>query len=261
MKASSHTALSVNLNKVALVRNSRENVIPDPVHAARLCIAAGCHGITVHPRPDRRHIRPDDVRRLATYLRDAHPHIEYNIEGNPFAGPESNGYPGFMALVEEARPAQATLVPDSPDQLTSDHGWTMTPETVDRLGPIVSQLRTWGARVSLFVDAEMTLQDLHKIAELGVERVELYMGPYAEAFGTPEHQEVLERYVRAGERAHQAGLMLNAGHDLNRANLGEFLGDVQGVAEVSIGHALVADALEMGFDATIKAYLAAMGQP
>lgn len=260
MTTSSHTALSVNLNKVALVRNSRHNVIPDPVRAAELCIAAGCHGITVHPRPDQRHVRPDDVRRLATFLAANHPHIEYNIEGNPFAGAEPNGYPGFLALVQEVRPAQATLVPDSPDQLTSDHGWSMSAQNIERLTPIIARLRSWGSRVSLFVDEDMSAHDLEAIAAMGVERVELYTGPYAEAFGTPEQDVMLSRYARAGERAHAAGLSLNAGHDLNRQNLGAFVSGVRGVDEVSIGHALIADALEMGFPDAIRGYLASMGQ-
>ena len=248
------TALSVNLNKVALVRNSRENDIPSVVRAAKICIAAGCQGITVHPRPDQRHVRPHDVEQLAEFLQD-HPEIEYNIEGNPFAGAEPNGYPGWMELVEAARPHQATLVPDSPDQLTSDHGWDIE-RNLERLRPIVDRLKGWGARVSLFVDPSPAGFEL--AAELGVERVELYTGPYAEAFKLgedPRFDEILASYTETGVAARAAGLELNAGHDLDRANLPALLQNVPGIAEVSIGHALIADALEMGYEATIKAYL------
>ena len=248
------TALSVNLNKVALVRNSRENVIPSVVRAAEICIAAGCQGITVHPRPDQRHVRPHDVEQLAELIED-HPEIEYNIEGNPFAGPESNGYPGWMKLVEMTRPHQATLVPDSPDQLTSDHGWDIE-KNAERLRPIIDQLRSWDARVSLFVDPSP--EGLELAAKLGVARVELYTGPYAEAFEAGDEDvldKILAGYTRTGEEALKAGLELNAGHDLNRENLPMLLAAVPGIAEVSIGHALIADALEMGYDATIRAYL------
>ena len=249
------TALSVNLNKVALVRNARENDIPSVVRAAKICIAAGCQGITVHPRPDQRHVRPRDVEELAELLQD-HPEIEYNIEGNPFAGPEANGYPGWMELVELARPHQATLVPDSPDQLTSDHGWDIE-KNAERLRPIIDRLRSWDARVSLFVDPSPA--GLELAARLGVARVELYTGPYAEAFDGGDKdvlEDILAGYRRTGEAALAAGLELNAGHDLNRENLPMLLSGVPGIAEVSIGHALIADALEMGYDATIRAYIA-----
>ena len=254
------TALSVNVNKVCLMRNAREGDIPDPLRAAELCIQAGCHGVTVHPRPDQRHVRPDDVFRLKAMLDRDHPEIEFNLEGNPFAGPEPDGYPGFMALARQARPHQVTLVPDSPDQLTSDHGWRMTEEERQKLRPLVDELRALGSRVSLFVDAEIEQEALEAIARLGVERVELYTGPYAEAFGRAEERSALERFAAAGRRARAAGLELNAGHDLNRQNVGRFLHNVEQVREVSIGHALIADALEMGYAQTIRAFLNAMAQ-
>lgn len=249
------TALSVNLNKVALVRNSRDGQDPDVVWFAQICIEAGCQGITVHPRPDQRHVRPDDVRRLCEFLRREHPEVEYNIEGNPFAGPEPNGYPGFIELVKEARPEQVTLVPDSPDQLTSDHGWRMTDDAYARLEPVMKELVELGCRISLFVDDDIDEASLQKIKALGAHRVELYTGPYAEAYGTPEHKAMLTRYAEAGERARAAGLELNAGHDLNLDNLGDFLVEVKEVKEVSIGHALIVDALEMGYLDAVKAYL------
>lgn len=250
------TALSVNINKVSLLRNSRQTTIPSPVRAASLCIQAGCQGITVHPRPDQRHVRPDDVFALCDFLKD-HPHIEYNIEGNPFAGPHSNGYPGWMQLVDQTRPHQATLVPDSPDQLTSDHGWDIK-KSAARLRPIIDQLRDWGTRVSLFADPSP--QGLELAAELGVHRVELYTGPYADAFAqrSPALDAILEEYVQAGEAARAAGLELNAGHDLSCENLPLLLSRVEAIAEVSIGHALITDALEIGYAAAVKNYLAAI---
>jgi len=244
------TRLSVNLNKVALIRNSRDTTIPSVVEAARTAIAAGAQGITVHPRPDMRHIRPDDVRDLAALLRSPeYREIEFNIEGNPYAGAEENGYPGFMALVEEAAPHQCTLVPDDPTQLTSDHGWDLTGES-NRLKPLVQRLQDQGSRVSLFmdpVDAQIQLS-----AHLGVDRIEFYTGPYAEAFG--HHETVLAPFIEAAALATRLGLGINAGHDLNLDNLETFCRSVPNVAEVSIGHAIIADALWMGLDATIRKY-------
>jgi pyridoxine 5-phosphate synthase len=245
------TALSVNLNKVALVRNSRTTTIPDPLRAAATCIAAGCQGITVHPRPDQRHIRPDDVERLTEMLA-GHPDIEFNIEGNPFAGPEPNGFPGFMELVERARPHQTTLVPDSPDQLTSDHGWDVE-ANVDRLRPIIEKLHSWGSRVSIFVDPSP--RGLELARSIGVDRVELYTGPYAEAHAHGNLDEVLPGYVEAGRVARECGLGLNAGHDLNLTNLADLLRAVDGIDEVSIGHALIVDALFMGLGDVVGQYI------
>ena len=244
------TKLSVNLNKVALVRNSRDTTIPSVVAAAETVIAAGAAGITVHPRPDMRHIRPQDVRDLTALLHQAqYADIEFNIEGNPFAGPEPNGYPGFMALVAEARPHQCTLVPDDPAQLTSDHGWNLSTES-NRLKPIVEDLHDQEIRVSLFMDPVPAQIEL--AALLGVDRIELYTGPFAEAFG--HHEELLAEFAEAARIAGELGLGVNAGHDLNLENLGVFCGTVPNVAEVSIGHALVTDALWMGFEAAVRKY-------
>lgn len=244
------TALSVNVNKIAVLRNSRGGGEPSVLAAARCAIDAGAQGITVHPRPDQRHIRPDDVDALAVLCHERG--IELNIEGNPFA-PARAGYPGLMALIERARPAQATLVPDGDGQLTSDHGFDLARDA-DRLVPYVAQLRQWRARVSLFMDAGAP--DLRVARALGADRIELYTGPYAEAFARGEPEAVLALCRHSAEQARAAGLGVNAGHDLNQANLGLFLQQVPGVLEVSIGHALIGEALYDGLDATVKKYLA-----
>ena len=236
------TRLSVNINKVALLRNSRNNGIPSVIRAAEQCIAAGAQGITVHPRPDQRHIRTSDVYELAAVLK-RFPEIEFNIEGNP--------YPDFLELVEKVHPAQCTLVPDDPAAFTSDHGWDLRADA-GRLGPIVAKIKEKGARVSLFMDAD---GDQWKTAKsIGADRVELYTEPYAIAFGQPEFETVFARYAKAAGAAQSAGLGVNAGHDLNLANLGAFC-KIPGILEVSIGHALIADALEMGIMSAVRAYL------
>jgi pyridoxine 5-phosphate synthase len=238
------TALSVNLNKVALLRNQRDLEIPSVVRAAQTCVRAGAHGITVHPRPDARHIRFSDVRELAALLR-----VEFNIEGNPF--------PEFRALVTEVRPTQCTLVPDSPEQSTSDHGYTLVQDGSEtaaarELRPIVAELRDRGIRVSLFMDPDPV--QIAAAARLGTDRVELYTEPYARAFGTDAEPAVWARYRQAAEAAQDAGLGVNAGHDLNLHNLARFC-EIPGILEVSIGHALIADALDMGFERAVVAYL------
>jgi len=236
------TRLSVNINKVALLRNSRNNGIPNVIRAAERCIAAGAHGITVHPRPDERHIRTSDVLELAIMLRELAP-IEFNIEGNP--------YPEFLELIRKVRPAQCTLVPDEPGALTSDHGWDLRKEG-ERLRPIVQEIRKLGARVSLFMDGNSDQWELAK--DIGADRIELYTEPYADAFGRSDFASVLAGYASAAAAAQSAGLGVNAGHDLNLANLPAF-SRIPGVLEVSIGHALVADALEMGLTNAVRAYL------
>jgi pyridoxine 5-phosphate synthase len=242
------TALSVNLNKVALVRNTRHLGIPSVLRAATLCLEAGAHGITVHPRPDARHIRASDVRELHELLK-AWPGVEFNIEGNPFHN--------LMDFVRELRPHQCTLVPDSEGQLTSDHGWDLAADA-QRLRPVIEEARSLGVRVSLFMDP---LPDAMAAAKaIGADRVELYTESYASAFGTPRQDEVLQGFAKAAQAAWAAGLGVNAGHDLNRENLSAFLRAVPEVAEVSIGHALISDALELGYTATVKAYLAAIDQ-
>ena len=236
------TRLSVNLNKVALLRNSRNIGIPSVRRAALRCIEAGAHGITVHPRPDQRHIRPADVYDLAELL-TIHDGVEFNIEGNPF--------PEFIQMVRKVRPAQCTLVPDGPDAVTSDHGWDLN-EEAKRIRPIISALRDLGIRVSLFMDADNI--QWQQARELGAERVELYAQPYAEAFARKDFESVLKKYAAAASAAQSVGLGVNAGHDLNLRNLGQFC-RIPGILEVSIGHALVADALEMGFSNAVRAYL------
>ncbi|MCI4440804.1 pyridoxine 5'-phosphate synthase [Tibeticola sp.] len=238
-----HTALSVNLNKVALVRNTRHLGIPSVTRAATLCLTAGAHGITVHPRPDERHIRAHDVYELAELLQDW-PGREYNIEGNPFHN--------LMDFIRAVRPHQATFVPDAQGQFTSDHGWTF-PDDAERLRPLIHECQTLGVRVSLFMDP--VPEQMAAARAVGADRIELYTEPYAAAYGHASETEQLERYRAAALAALDAGLEVNAGHDLNRDNLTDFLRQVPGVREVSIGHALISDALELGYDATVRAYL------
>ncbi|UKE69546.1 pyridoxine 5'-phosphate synthase [Xanthomonas cerealis pv. cerealis] len=242
------TRLSVNVNKIAVLRNSRGGELPRVLDAARACVDAGAHGITVHPRPDRRHIHAEDVLALAE-LTAAHG-VEFNIEGNPFAPPRP-GYPGLIPLCAQVRPAQATLVPDGDGQLTSDHGFDFGRDS-ERLRPLIAELKALGCRVSLFVDAGNP--DLARAADVGADRVELYTGPYAAAFDRGDDAAAAV-FAVAARRAQAAGLGVNAGHDLAQANLGAFLAAVPQVLEVSIGHALIGEALYAGLDATVKAYL------
>lgn len=242
------TLLSVNLNKIAVLRNSRGGEEPDIARAAVTCIEAGCGGITVHPRPDMRHVRPDDVRTLAAILRGR---VEYNIEGNPFAPPRGE-YPGLIGLAREVRPTQVTLVPDSDSQITSDHGFDLA-QDAERLRPLVAELRELGCRVSLFVDPGTTGFE-HAVA-IGVQRVEIYTGPYAQAFAEGNAQEQLTLCVDTARRAQQAGLAVNAGHDLSQTNLGTLRAAIPGLAEVSIGHALIGEALYEGMAVTVRKYL------
>jgi len=240
------TLLSANLNKVALLRNTRTIGIPDVARAARIVLDAGAHGITVHPRPDGRHVRANDVRELAEIVR-ARRGAEFNIEGNPFHG--------LLEFVREVRPAQCTLVPDETGAFTSDHGWDLGRDAV-RLSPVMSELKALGVRVSLFMDPVPAA--MAKAAELGADRVELYTEPYARAFGGAERQATLRGYAEAARAAQAAGLGVNAGHDLNVDNLPAFLSGVPGVLEVSIGHALIADALEWGLAEAVRRYLEAI---
>lgn len=243
------TVLSVNVNKVAVLRNSRGGDEPRVDQAAETAIRAGAGGITVHPRPDQRHIRPSDVDSLARLVAGR---VEFNIEGNPFA-PARGDYPGFLALVERARPQQATLVPDGDGQITSDHGFDLARDAA-RLRPLIAELKAMGVRVSLFMDAGAP--DLERAAEIGADRIEIYTGPYAEAHAAGDAGAELERCAETARRAQAAGLGVNAGHDLSQANLGDFLRAVPEVLEVSIGHALIGEALYAGLEATVKAYLA-----
>ena len=242
------TRLSVNLNKVALVRNSRTLGIPSVVGAGVIALDAGARGLTVHPRPDERHIRPHDVFELAELVR-SRPGIEYNIEGNPFEN--------LLDYARKLHPHQCTLVPDDPAQFTSDHGWNLERDA-QRLSPVIGELKSLGVRVSLFMDAQT--QHMALAAQTGADCVELYTEPYARAYGSADESRVLAQFARAAAAARDAGLLVNAGHDLNRDNLAPLVQSLHPLAEVSIGHALIADALELGLAATVRAYLAAIAR-
>ena len=238
------TNLSVNLNKIALLRNSRNLEIPSVTKAAQICIAAGAQGITVHPRPDQRHIRPIDVYQLTEIIT-----VEFNIEGNPFEPP-------FLEIVRGVKPSQCTLVPDASDTLTSDHGWNLF-EDRERLIPVIQELKTLGIRVSLFMDTDLTQLQQAKAVES--DHVELYTEPYATAFRNGKVDSVFPQYAAAAEKAQELGLGVNAGHDLNLENLKKFC-SIPGILEVSIGHALIAESLEMGLHNTVKEYLKILSQ-
>ncbi|MEO6435135.1 MAG: pyridoxine 5'-phosphate synthase [Tepidisphaeraceae bacterium] len=242
------TRLSVNVNKVATLRNTRPQLnIPSVVDCAKICLDTGAHGITVHPRPDQRHIRPEDVYDVAELLK-SYPDAEFNIEGNPFID--------FFPIVEKVRPTQATLVPDTPEAPTSNQGWDVEREGA-RLGPIVRKLKGLGCRVSLFMDARP--EWMEPAAKLGIDRIELYTEPYAAAFARGDAN-AADAYAATARRAAEVGLKVNAGHDLNLHNLPAFLKAVPQVAEVSIGHALIGDALEFGLAETVRKYLRACDQ-
>ena len=239
------TQLSVNINKVALLRNSRNFGIPSVTKAARMVLDAGAYGVTIHPRPDERHIRYADVYDIDAILKADYPTVEFNIEGNPFLG-------RFMEVVLDVKPTQATLVPDDPNAFTSDHGWDIKKDG-DRLRPILKQLQDLGIRVSLFMDPDP--EQISLAGELGAERIELYTEPYATAHREGNVDESWNIYAEAAKIAREVGLDLNAGHDLNLDNLAKFC-EIPGILEVSIGHALTADALEMGMPEAVRRYLA-----
>ena len=256
--------LSVNVNKIALLRNSRGGDEPNVLAMARTAMDHGAYGITVHPRPDLRHIRPADVRDLARMLRAEYPGAEFNIEGNPFAPANSHGYPGLVALVEETQPDQCTLVPDSDDQLTSDHGFDIARDAA-RLLPLVARLQQHSARVALFMDAE-SVHAMRDVRAIGADRIELYTGPYAQAAtanatnGTTDAAVLAAAcapFARAAAAATAAGLGVNAGHDLNLVNLPAFA-TIPALREVSIGHALIGDALLMGMGPAVARYAAVL---
>ena len=257
------TALSVNVNKIAWLRNAREGSRPDLIDCCDTITEAGAHGITVHPRPDQRHIRPTDVQAIADFL-ESHPDVEFNIEGNPESPNDSNGYPGFMNLVASIGPAQCTLVPDTNTQLTSDHGFDLSqPETFTRLSCHIANLKSNGIRVSIFLDPiEAQVQ---KAADAGTDRIELYTGPWvniteANGLESAPAERSLKAYHSAATLAKQLGLGVNAGHDLNLKNLRKFC-SIGNIDEVSIGHALIADALDFGLQSTVKKYLAQLVSP
>lgn len=251
-------ALSINLNKIALIRNSRDTDYPSVCEHAQRCIDYGADGITVHPRPDQRHIRADDCFELAKMLT-----VEFNIEGNPFAPAmksERRGvsdYPGFMSLVREIKPAQCTLVPDSNQQLTSDHGFDLTKNS-DPLARVIEELKALGIRVSLFMDPDE--QQLSLAKQIGADRVELYTGPYANAMATGQHVDsIFKQFYHAAQVTAELGLGLNAGHDLNLHNLEKFSA-IPHLLEVSIGHAMTVDAIELGLKNAIQAYQRCLGK-
>lgn len=242
------TALSVNVNLVAQIRNRRPLEFPSVPRLAELALQAGAHGITIHPRPDQRHIRTHDVFDLAE-LMAKWPQAEYNIEGNPL----HNLMDLLRQLAAQGRaPQQCTFVPDDEAQATSDHGWRF-PDDTARLKPLIDEAKALGIRVSLFMDPEPEM--MRGAAQAGADRIELYTEAYARAHGTPEHAGVVARYAAAARAALNEGMGLNAGHDLNRQNLTDFLRAVPGVQEVSIGHALIADTLELGMTETVRDYL------
>lgn len=245
------TLLSVNVNKVAVLRNSRGGKLPSVIDAAQIAIAAGAGGITVHPRPDLRHILPSDVRALATVVANK---VEFNIEGNPFA-PARGEYPGLLALVRETRPTQVTLVPDSDGQITSDHGFNLQQDR-ERLQRVIAELKPFCDRISLFVDQDV--EALSLLAELGADRIEIYTGPYAESFESGDTRKNLSACMNTAARATALGIGINAGHDLNQKNLPPFLAALPMTREVSIGHALFNDALYDGLHATVQKYLHAI---
>ena len=248
------TALSINLNKISLLRNSREGNYPNIVKHAKVCIEHGADGITVHPRPDQRHIRPKDVRDLAELVRPQ-PNLEFNVEGNPFA-PALADYPGFLELVEETNPDQGTLVPDTDSQLTSDHGFDLH-SSGEALYPIIQRLKNQGMRVSLFMDPDLEQIDL--AAKVGADRIELYTGPYAASWGTDSLETIFQQHLKAAQLATSLGMGVNAGHDLNLDNLAKF-SSIPNLLEVSIGHAFIVDSLSMGMASTVQAYKKLLSQ-
>lgn len=242
------TKLSVNVNKVATLRNTRAVGYPDVARAARICLDAGAQGITVHPRPDQRHIRPADVYDIAELLK-RYPGVEYNIEGNPFHG--------LVEFAQKVRPDQCTLVPDEVNVSTSDQGWDMRKDA-ERLRPVIRDLHACGSRVSLFMDIRADEEAVRFARDVGAERIELYTGTYAEQHAEGKGESSAREYARVARWALAAGLGVNAGHDLNLDNLTYFLRNVPNVLEVSIGHAVISDALEYGLAETVRKYLAAI---
>jgi pyridoxine 5-phosphate synthase len=237
--------LSVNVNKIATLRNSRGGAVPSVLDAVDVCITAGSPGITVHPRADRRHITPDDVRAIATVLREKHPGIEFNIEGDP--------RPELLELVEEVRPDQCTLVPVAPGEITSQAGWQPGP-TTEQLPSAIERLRSLGVRISVFVDA--LPEPIHWAASVGAHRVELYTEPFARAFerGPDTGARSFAQYVDCARLAHDVGLGVNAGHDLDLANLVLFR-TLPFLDEVSIGHAIMSRAVFVGLSTVVREYL------
>jgi len=243
------TKLSVNVNKIAWLRNARGGDYPSIKEFSKICINSGCQGITVHPRDDMRHINPEDVKNLKELTKELD--VEFNIEGNPFSE-QKEKYPGFLQLIKSYQPDQCTLVPDASSQLTSDHGWDLLGDN-SRLASLIKTIKAYGPRVSLFIDPDK--QRISKARELGADRIELYTGPYAKAEKHKKDTEkLIKQFSTAADHAHNIGLGVNAGHDLNLSNLSIFLRECN-IDEVSIGHALVTDSLRFGMGDTVKKYL------
>ena len=239
------TNLSVNVNKIAWLRNARGEGRPDIIELSKILIDCGIQGLTVHPRPDLRHITPDDVYDISSICIESN--VEFNIEGNPYSE-RTEIYPGFINLVKEIEPDQCTLVPDSPEQITSDHGWQIKDDDLESIKEIVDTLKTTKTRISFFVDPDILHID--KVKLTGADRIELYTGPYA----VNPTLEVVSRYENAFNHAKRLGLDVNAGHDLDLNNLRLFLSKVP-ADEVSIGHALISDALINGLEVVTKQFL------
>jgi len=240
--------LSVNLNKIALLRNSRRTGVPDLRAFARTAVDAGARGITVHPRPDERHIRRSDVPTLADTIDALRPQVELNIEGYPDTR--------LLQIAAEVRPEQCTLVPDAPDAFTSEEGWKLGPEQMALVQPAIAKLKSMGARVILFIDPEPSVLD--RIPMVGADGVEIYTGSYAAAFRDGMYDTWLDACAVTAHAAAERGLVVNVGHDLNLHNLPPLVARLPSLAEASIGHELTADALVMGFAAAVSAYAKAL---
>lgn len=236
------TVLSINVNKIALLRNSRGNNFPNVIEFAQQLIGLGVKGITVHPRPDQRHVTRQDVYDLSALLQ-SHDDVEFNVEGYPSLQ--------FLDLVCMVKPDQCTLVPDAPEQLTSDHGWNVRSHA-EQLKTVLSRLRSEGIRSSLFLDP--SLPQVESVADVGADRIELYTEEYAACFGSDQEQSVFDKYLAAADRASELNIGLNAGHDLNLENLPRFL-LIPGILEVSIGHALVLESIQQGVESVVQGYL------
>ncbi len=241
--------LSVNLNAIAQLRNRRDLPWPSVVGFGRIALLAGAQGLTIHPRPDQRHIRFSDVPELRALIDDEFPAADYNIEGYPTDE--------FLNLVEDAQPEQVTFVPDDPAQATSDHGWDFAAQH-NFLTPLVARMKNAGIRVSLFADADP--DTVQWAADTGADRIELYTGPYGGTYDYPDAAAAeVEKLGRTADAAHALGMKVNAGHDLTVANLPALVARIPGLAEVSIGHGLTADALEYGMAETVRRFLNACG--
>jgi pyridoxine 5-phosphate synthase len=241
--------LSVNLNKIALLRNARRTSVPDLRRFGQLALEAGAQGLTVHPRPDERHIRSADVPMLAALMQPYRPAMEFNIEGYPDQR--------FLQILRDNRPEQATLVPDAPDAFTSEEGWKLDPAQQALLTPAIAAMRALGCRVILFIDPDPAV--IERVRATAADGVEIYTGAYAAAFRQAAHRPVLSQIAATAAAARAAGLVVNAGHDLNLHNIPPLMQATPFLAEASIGHELTADALEHGFAATVAAYAKALG--